>query len=411
MKNSVQYSALNVGSSVGTVEPFRKALISAKDNLRLETAEISGKDVTPDNPNWSVRKLTLHGGKQEGVDVIVVDNGKLKFTVVPTRGMSVLSATLGEVRLGWDSPIKEVVNPAFINFQSRGGLGWLEGFNEWLVRCGLESNGHPGTDRFVNDAGEQVEMELTLHGKIGNIPASEVEVVVDTAPPHRIRVRGRVDERGFFGPQLEMQTEISTEPGASTFRVSDSVTNCGALPQEFQMLYHTNYGPPLLEGGSTFVAPVSRVTPFNDHAALDTANYATYAGPKLGFSEQVYCLRLLSEADGQTLVMLRNQARDRAVSQAFSTQELPFFTLWKNTNAQGEGYVTGLEPGTGFPNNRRIERQCNRVPKLAPGTTRSFHIDFGIHVGEAETQSVAARIAAMQGDSKPVLDSQPGVKD
>jgi hypothetical protein len=48
------------------------------------------------------------------------------------------------VRLGWDSPVKEVVHPQFINLQSRGGLGWLEGFNEWMVRCGLEWAGHPG---------------------------------------------------------------------------------------------------------------------------------------------------------------------------------------------------------------------------------------------------------------------------
>jgi Domain of unknown function (DUF4432) len=90
--------------------------------------------------------MTLHGGKQEGVEVVVVDNGKLQFTVIPTRGMGVLSVTMGDVRLGWASPVKEVVHPRHINLQSRGGLGWLEGFNEWMVRCGLESNGHPGTD-------------------------------------------------------------------------------------------------------------------------------------------------------------------------------------------------------------------------------------------------------------------------
>ena len=77
---------------------------------------------------------------------IIVNNGKLQFTVVPTRGMGVLEVKLGDVRLGWNSPVKEVVHPRHINLQSRGGLGWLEGFNEWMVRCGLESNGHPGTD-------------------------------------------------------------------------------------------------------------------------------------------------------------------------------------------------------------------------------------------------------------------------
>ena len=67
--------------------------------------------------------------------------------------------------------------------KSRGGLGWLEGFNEWMVRCGLESNGHPGTDKFINNVGDEATMELTLHGKIQNTPASEVEVVVDREAP------------------------------------------------------------------------------------------------------------------------------------------------------------------------------------------------------------------------------------
>ncbi|HEY0074317.1 MAG TPA: DUF4432 family protein, partial [Abditibacteriaceae bacterium] len=291
-------------------EPFRQVLIGAQENLRVETLEINSQDVTPDSSHWSIRKLTLHGGKQEGVDLIIVDNGKLQFTVVPTCGMSVLSVQSGDVHLGWDSPVKEVVHPAFINLQNRGGLGWLEGFNEWLVRCGLESFGPPGTDRFINDDGEEVTNELTLHGKIGNIPASEVEVVVNTAPPYRIRVRGRVEERAMFGPQLELQTEISTEPGSSTFRISDSVTNHSAQPQEFQLLYHVNYGPPLLEGGSTFVAPVAHITPINDYSAQDIENYAIYAAPTVGFREQVYCMQFLADAEGQTSVMLQNQARN-----------------------------------------------------------------------------------------------------
>ena len=63
-------------------EPFRKTLISVKENSRVETWELLGKDVTPLRPDWSVKKITLHGGKQEGVEVIVVNNGRLSFTVV-----------------------------------------------------------------------------------------------------------------------------------------------------------------------------------------------------------------------------------------------------------------------------------------------------------------------------------------
>ena len=122
-------------------EPFRKVLLSAAENIHVDTWDVSGRKITSKQPGWSVRKIALRGGKQDGVDLIIVDNGKLKFTVIPTRGLGVLSVSIGDVTLGWKSPVQEVVHPRHINLHSRGGLGWLEGFNEWLVRCGLESNG------------------------------------------------------------------------------------------------------------------------------------------------------------------------------------------------------------------------------------------------------------------------------
>jgi hypothetical protein len=393
-------------------EPFRKILISSGRNIRVDQVEITAQDATPKCPvKWSVRKLILHGGKPEGVDLVVIDNGKLQITVIPTRGMGVLSVVLGDMRLGWDSPVKDVVHPQFINLNARGGLGWLDGFNEWLCRCGLESNGGPGPDRFINNIGDEAVMELTLHGKIANLPAQEVELVVDREPPYRIRLRGRVDERMLFGPKLELQTEISTEPGSSTFRIADVVTNRGTQPQEFELLYHTNFGRPLLEEGSRFLAPIERVTPYNDRAAKAVATWDSYAGPTPAFIEQVYLLRPLADRNGRTVMLLQNKQADRAASMSYSLKELPYLTLWKNTAAVNDGYVTGLEPGTNYPNHRAIERKAGRVPKLAGDGSHAMTIDYGIHVGKDEVQKVADRIKTIQGDSKPIVDEQPKKKD
>ena len=86
--------------------------------------------------------------------------------------MSVYEVKQGDVRLGWNSPVEEIVHPKYIDLESRGGLGWLEGFNEWMVRCGLEFAGHPGEDTFTTNTGGEASMDLSLHGKIGNIPAA-----------------------------------------------------------------------------------------------------------------------------------------------------------------------------------------------------------------------------------------------
>jgi hypothetical protein len=276
-----------------------------------------------------------------------------------------------------------------------------------MCRCGAEWAGHPGTDRFVNNVGDEATMELTLHGRLANTPASEVEVAVDPAPPHRIRVRGRVDERMFYGPKLELWAEVSTQPGSTSFRISDVLTNRGAADQEYQLIYHANYGRPLLEEGAQFVGAVDRVTPFNMRAAEGIPTWPVYAAPKLGFVEQVYCLRPRADPEGRALVMLKNKAGSRGVTMSWSVASLPYFTLWKNTNAEDEGYVTGLEPGTGFPYNRRLERKAGRVPKLKPGGSVAMTIDVGILATPESVGEIDARIALLQGGGAPVIDATP----
>jgi galactose mutarotase-like enzyme len=384
---------------------IHKIIIDAPNDVYVPEWKVSSRDVkwrtvVP----WSVKKRTLEGGKQDHVDLITIENGKLSLTIIPTRGMGLLEARSGNIRLGWDSPVKEVVHPKYINLQSRGGLGWLEGFNEMMVRCGLEFAGHPGKDKFINNTGDEAEMDLTLHGKIGNIPASQVEVIVE---PRRIVVRGRVEERMFYGPKLELWTEISTEPGSDSFTVHDIVKNNGAYDQEFQLIYHSNFGSSILEKSAQVLVPAKRVAPLNDHAAKSVQQYSTYEGPTKGFIEQVYCIFPLADSEGKSLALLKNAAEDQGVSLTFSPNELPFFTLWKNTTAQEEGYVTGLEPGTGFPYNRSLERKAGRVPKLKPGESRDFTLKYTILDKKEAVQAAADKIKAIQGSISPQLDSTP----
>ncbi len=389
-------------------EPFSLVLTDVEKNIYRETADIKGSDITPDCPvSWSVRKFILHGGRQEGVEVVEVNNGKLRFEVVPTRGMSVYRVSMDDLRLGWDSPVKGLVHPKYINLDTRQGLGWLDGFNEWMVRCGLEFFGAPGADEFLDNTGNKSTMDLTLHGKIANIPASYVVVSVDRQPPYRITVTGRVDEALLHGPKLQLLAGISTVPGSSTFQISDKVTNLSAVEQEFGILYHGNYSTPLMEKGAKFFAPVRQVTPINEHSASDVSDYDKYSAPKAGFAEQVYCMRLWADKEGRTQVMLHNAAGDKAVSMAYSIEELPFFTLWKNPVTREDGYVTGLEPGTGFPRNRSIERQFGRVPRLAPHQSRSFTIDFALHFGKDQVNAAADEVARIWAGRRTQIDRTP----
>ncbi len=387
-------------------EPMRIVLTDIEKNIYIENYQKSG--TAPDcEQQWHVKKYILHGGTQEGVEIVEVNNGKLTLKIIPTRGMSIYEVTYEDIRLGWDSPVKGPVHPQFVNLESRNGLGWLYGFNEWMVRCGLEFFGGPGPDEFIDNKGDKSSMNLTLHGRLANIPASVVEIIIENEAPYRIKVRGKVDEALLHGPKLQIWTEVSTTPCSNRFQISDVITNNSAVEQEFGILYHGNYGPPLMEKGSRFIAPVKKVTPINDHAAGDIDRYNIYRAPAPGFAEQVYCIENWADANDRTTVMLHNENSDRAVSISYSVEELPFFTLWKNPVAIEDGYVTGLEPGTGYPRNRSIERKFGRVPKLPPHQSRSFTLDFEILTSKNMVQSQIQRINKIQSGRKTITEKKP----
>ncbi len=389
-------------------DAWRFVLTDAEHNIRQGEWRITSRDLLPDHPQtFSIQQRILRGGRQEGVEVIEIDNGVMTITVIPTRGMSILEARRGDLRLGWESPVKEVVHPKYIDHESRGGLGWLEGFNEMLVRCGLEFAGHPGRDKFITNTGDTAEMDLTLHGRIGNIPASHVEVLIDRHPPHRIRVRGVVNERMFYGPALELRAELSTVPGESSFRVSDEVINHGGFDQEFQIIYHANFGKPLLGENARVIAPVRGIAPMNSHAGGGIEDYGRYQGPTTGFIEQVYLVEPFADENGRSAAVLHNAAGDRAVLLSWNTAQLPYLTIWKNTASEASGYVTGIEPGTGFPFNRRVERSFGRVPKLGPGQSRAFDLEFELHVDAESVGAAVTKVQMIQGSRETTVTREP----
>ena len=71
------------------------------------------------------------------------------------------------------------------------------------------------------------------------------------------------------------------------------------------------------------------------------------------------------------------------------------------------GYVTGLEPGTGFPYNRAWERKYNRVPKLAGGESRNFTLSYTILATQSKVTEARTKIEALNGDKKITIITTP----
>lgn len=345
-----------------------------------------------------VTKRRLHGGLQEGVDIVEVDNGTLRFVVVATRGMSLWKAWKGEIQLGWNSPVQGPVHPHFVDLGEPSGLGWLDGFDELLVRCGLESNGAPEFD-------DNGQLRYPLHGRVGNRPANKLEIRVEDTG--RIAIVGVVRETRFLFKKLRLTATISTMPGSSSIEIDDEVENLSASESEMQMLYHVNIGDSLLDSGSQLMAPVETVVPKNDHAAGGIEKWSRYEAPQPGFEEQVYFLRLLADKNGDTVTLLKNAHATAGAALKFNTSSLPCFTVWKNTTALADGCVAGLEPGTNFPNPRAYEGTQKRVVKLEPGGKQAFALSLTACEGESEVMDVETHIKRIQATVEPRVFNTP----
>jgi hypothetical protein len=344
------------------------------------------------------------GGLADGVLAVEINNGKLAFDVLPTRGMGIWRAALAGDKevptIGWRSPVRGPVHPAFVDLGEPSGLGWLDGFDELLARCGLESNGAPEFDEQTG------RLKYPLHGRIANRPAHKVELAIDT-DRQEIKLTGVVEETRFHFLKLRMTSTISTKFGTSALHVHDEIENFSASPATMQMLYHVNFGLPLLDGGSRVVAPVKTLVPRNARAASGLANWDSYGAPEPGYEEMVYFFDLHAAGDGQTRTLLKNAHATRGASLVFNVKQLPCFTIWKNTTGEPDGYVTGLEPGTNYPNPRSFETSKKRVVNLAGGQKQVFDVTLEVHGSAAEVVAAEAAVAKLQAGREPKIHAQP----
>lgn len=393
------------------VNDFEQTLISSRQNLNIADWEAHAADITPDCPHeWSIHKSRLHSGKSEGVDVLFINSGAMQIMLIPTRGMNVQHAIAGDVRLGWDSPVGQIVHPSYINNLARGGLGWLEGFTEWIARCGMENCGAPGHDDHAPLPGEVPLGDITVHGKVSNLPASEVVVSVMRQKPYTITVYGRVDEKMLFGPKLELHTWISITPGTTAFNVHDEIHNKGSRTQEVQMLYHSNYGPPILEEGAKWVAPIKSIAPISPRAAEDKMKaYDKCLAPTRGYTEQVFLNELYANRKGQTGTVIHDAAGETGAAIWWNKKQLPCFTVWKNTAALEDGYVVGLEPGTGFPFPRNIERKHKRVPKVRANGKYVMDLTYEALTRKTDVNQAKKEIRTIQNKRKTTVIKEPPV--
>ena len=329
--------------------------------MKLDKKNILGK-VGSMRQAASIRRAVLDDGKGRGMRIIDVDNGSgLRFTVYPDRGMDIGEASFCGMPLVWLPS-----EPGTPESYDASGINWLRSWGGgMLTGCGLLNVGGPC------EAGGDSH---GLHGRLSHIPATQINTLADWQDDENylLTVSGKVNQSRVFGENLQLTRTINCIAGINTIVIEDTVENLGFSTQPFMLLYHMNFGWPLVNENS-FLSPVDhQVTPQGETAAGGLDKWDKMSLPVPGFAEEVFYHDVPADADGMSAVTLTNPDAKVRLTVACRKAELPFIVQWKQMG-QGE-YVLGLEPGNCLPENQNGNREKGLLKTIAPGEKISHKV-------------------------------------
>jgi hypothetical protein len=352
--------------------------------------------------SWTRQELTRYTGSIDqlgGVRLSVLDDGKgrgirtahfetgsgLAFTVLLDRGMDIGSARFKGAALAWESS----VGPTHPMYFEKDGLAWHRTWAGGLMNgCGMTYTGAPSEEN-----GEA----LGIHGRLSHIPASNIWA--DAAwhgDEYEMWVQGKVREVTVKGENVLLQRRIWTHLGSSRLFIHDQITNDSLAPAPHMLLYHFNFGFPLVAEGMELIAPSTKVTPYVRPGEKMQDN-TRYAAPIDNFLEQAFLHEVAAEADGYATVVLANRGfeggQGLGLYWRYRPAELPYLMQWVFVRA-GD-YITALEPHNVHTRNRAQARADGTLPLLAPGETREYHFEVGVLANTGEIDAAATQVKAL----------------
>jgi hypothetical protein len=178
-----------------------------------------------------------------------------------------------------------------------------------------------------------------MHGRAAGIPAT-----VTTASGawegdrYVLRVEGRMREGALFDQNFTVERSITATVGEPEIRIRDVIRNESFTEDELRVLYHVNFGWPLVDDGAELLLDALRP----DGSAFEAGRI----GPPVdGASEKATILRARAGRTGWASATLIGHEAQASLS--WRPDQLPAFTLWRSEVSGG--YAIGIEPGTCWP--------------------------------------------------------------
>ena len=324
------------------------------------------------------REGMLTAGRADQMRVVDVSTGSgLAFTVFPSRGMDIGWASYQGNPISYMSP----AGPVKAEFHEPAGAGFMRSFFCGLVTtCGITQMGRP-----CEDGGES----LGQNGRLSHTPAHDVFVRRKwEGDDYLITVGGQMREGCLFRENMLVQRTITTKLGSNSLLLRDHVENQGARTAPLLLMYHINFGYPVLsEHTRLHLSTTTEIRPRDARAEEGLSQIFQYFKPSADFTEQVY-YHTIPQTSEQMTACLYNEDMGYGAYIRFDPKRLPYICHWKIC---GEGeYVTGVEPANAPTAGRAALRESGRLPTLEPGKTADFQVEIGVLTGAEDLERALA---------------------
>lgn len=316
----------------------------------------------------TLQESKLCGGRQEGVRIVQVHNGAdLQISVLPDRCMDFYQIRYKGKNLNYITPAG-IVSPVYYDER---GLEWLRSFAAgFLTTCGLQNIGGP--DLYEGK-------EHGLHGRIANTPAEGFSARYENQDGVPAAVlQGTMREAVLFGENFTLERKITVPYGKNEIVFSDTVTNRGFRRNHYMLLYHFNYGYPLLSEDTQLTLETEDVAPRNAHAAAHAESWQKVLPPQDDFEEMCYFHKVKKDEKGRARYSLYNPRENIGVELEYDGELLDNFCQWKMFG-KGE-YVMGLEPANTLLDGFDLAKEKGLLHYLEAG--ESVTLDFVIRFFE-----------------------------
>ncbi|ACZ43127.1 conserved hypothetical protein [Thermobaculum terrenum ATCC BAA-798] len=321
----------------------------------------------------------LTDGRARGMRVATVRTGSgFEFQVLLDRAMDIWLAEHAGRPLAWLHPA--LGGPAL--YEPRGD-GWARTFGGGLVTtCGLTHFGHPEVDQ-----GE----ELGLHGRISHCAASSCQVREGwQGDDYTLELTGVTRQAVLFGEYLTLERTISTRLGANHLAIHDRVRNDGYRPTPHMILYHCNFGFPVVSPDSEVLLADEAVRPRDEDARAGVDRWHLFEAPQADFREQVFFHQPRVGADGMVRAAIVNRQLGFGAFIRYRAAELPCLAQWKMMGARD--YVCALEPANYWETPRHVLREEGRLRFLQPGEEVDYYLEIGALTSVEEVQAFEREI-------------------